>query len=328
MPRRLALGFVLLVACDRGEPRTPTGARDAAAPPPPVLAANHFDAIVDGQPMKLRHAKAVVGASGVAAREGLTIVLSDRDQTCEAVVAAPGDAPLSVEVPPGPGDTYFVGGPATAQAVTRRAVEGLPGVRAWDVRLALDPFVPRAGARLTGTLDIEAVAPTAVRVHGRLDVEICETPTPVGLPTTAPDAPAGGAWRYADRARNPVYRSGLVFLDPGDDAVFHHVGLFEAADVPCASGREPGGVVSTADAHLDFADVRTRQPPLGVILPAKFSIPGSDVDTIEAHAWIRIDDLAVDRGELRFAMAARRADDSMHLQVEVAGAVAARLCPP
>ena len=288
---RWSIALVVVAGCAKDKPRE--APRADAAPPKSAF----------------RSVKAISDSDAAAAPGGLRIVFFEEAVPCESARAKSGHAPLTVDVPPGPADSYFVGTLQHAHAWT-----DLLDVHPRDVRLALDRFDPAPGAHLTGTLDIESESPP-VHAHEKLDVEICEKVEPVGLPATVPDTPATGQWIRGDREHDITIGSALAFVEHGDLDVIRHIELYEAK-VPCETADHAGP-------RIDFGEIEVAAPPTGVILPAGFYVPGADSDTLEAHAWIRQD--GAGKGEMTFAVAVHKATGPF--QVDLAGTIKVRLCP-
>ncbi len=312
-------GLLALCACKKAEKKETKDVKAAAVDAAAPAASGELDVVIDGKPVTIRSAKAIATAGTVFAKEGLTVRFWDRTQACEGADKA-SDYVLELHLPPGPGESYFAGKPVTAEVWSQRALDALPGVSPWDVKLELQPVQPRAGEHVRGSLDIDATAPTETRFHGAIDAEICDTPIPVDLPTTAPDTPFAGPWSHGAQKGDVAAKTVLAFID-GPEHVIRHVSGFAAADVTCAAGGESGA----ADWYLSVQSFLADRAPIGTVLPAQFAVPAGDTEILDAHAWARVDEVSLDRKELRLTVAVRRKGESL-LQIDAGGTLVAKIC--
>jgi hypothetical protein len=239
---------------------------------------------IDGAPTaRLRYGRAYPGS------DGLVLRLSERPRTCETPPTHDAGTTLYLDLPPGPGGTFFAGQPAGLPVRVSAALGDVLWARAYESAVTLEPFVAKPGGRVRGTLRFAASSHPRDRDRtiagtGSFDVEICGGKGGLHVAPQAGEAPAGDvrgtfagrsfAWKAAlvevgVDPRSKVRRvERLVFLPEagGGCEALSKTGdaddVLEVRDIGGAGGATPlAGTPQPADVFVGAG--QTRGGPLG-----------------------------------------------------------------
>jgi hypothetical protein len=300
---------------------TPTPTPDAATPAPaPPPGPTDITLTLDGETAALRYGYATTDVDGLR----LSLYSGPIDCATRNRFGADADAAgarLLVEIPAGPGRTFFAGHPIGIHVIVESPgqttqVAGLPAMSATlpmspaSVALTLAPFRARKGEHVRGSFDGgEAVLIGTSSAHGRFDVILCDDPEP-GAPRMRATAPAGaargviGGTALVPRSVQAIVRHRAVSRDEAVDVTIHRtvgglrevweLAFYAEASVPCPPPGEDWdpatpplfrlqGPGGTGEEH---PFTRTAQPASGVLRR------GTDDFGAVWAAWVQWDQLA------------------------------------
>jgi hypothetical protein len=308
--------------------KAPAATKIAADAPPASGSSGTFD----GKPVS--YVSATAGRIQIQGTD-YSILVSlytqklDCDTSSSAGLAA--KETLRIDFNEGPDRSFYVGQPFAPRL--RIGEESFYERPAASATVKLEPFEPKTGARIKGTLVVDAkVDGKALKVDTRFDAQLCQdfpTRKPL-LPATVPDAPVTG------HLGNEKFTAASAVAELAHDPALDIDAITELWLLPtpprsCAEFWETRW--KAAALHFDhFGGANARQMWPGVAQPAdpKFTVPkGDGLKSWDGYgvAWVKFETIDLKPGgTVKGSLAVASRADVNFPAASFAGAFTATVC--